>query len=341
MNPLISVIIDTYNYGEFVADAIQSALNQTLPRDRYEIIVIDDGSQDDTRERIARFLPEISYLYKQNGGQASAFNAGLALAKGEFVAFLDADDYWYPDKLATVLQEFAQSESVDVVYHTLRMVDTEGRELGDYPKSFAHTITGNPLESFLAGKSPFISATSGISCRLATLRKLLPIPEDFRICADGYLMMGMPFVARTFSTVEQPLGYYRMHGRNAWATSFLREEHTAESKQLHLDITNLQLLHVERLAERFGHRSLKIFADLKLQNVSDEVLIEKMSGTRLNAFRLLLRKQKFLANVRAPHRLFKFCSVSLQLLLPRQFFEKIRLAYTQTFFWTLVQRYVK
>ena len=104
--PTITALIDTYNYGTFIEEAIESVLAQGFPNGSLEILVVDDGSTDDTRERVARYGDKVKYMYKLNGGQASAFNFGIARANGEYVALLDADDYWLPTKLQKVMEAF-------------------------------------------------------------------------------------------------------------------------------------------------------------------------------------------------------------------------------------------
>src|SRR6266404_4268062 len=99
--PVISVVITTYNYGRFVEECVDSVLAQDYPSDRVEVIVVDDGSTDDTAERVKRYGTRIEYLRKANGGQASALNAGFAKARGEIISLLDADDYFLPGKLAS------------------------------------------------------------------------------------------------------------------------------------------------------------------------------------------------------------------------------------------------
>ena len=102
--PLVSVIIPTYNYGRFVTEAVESVLAQVLPDGQaytdYEIIVVDDGSTDDTRERLAPYLDRIRYIYQENRGLSAARNTGIKAARGNFIAFLDSDDLWLPEKLA-------------------------------------------------------------------------------------------------------------------------------------------------------------------------------------------------------------------------------------------------
>jgi glycosyltransferase involved in cell wall biosynthesis len=95
--PQISVVIPTYNYGRFVTSAVESALAQTYA-DR-EVIVVDDGSTDDTRQRLAPFLDRIRYIYQDNGGLSAARNTAIRAAAGAWIALLDADDVWHPRKL--------------------------------------------------------------------------------------------------------------------------------------------------------------------------------------------------------------------------------------------------
>src|SRR5215469_9815325 len=123
--PFVTVLIDTYNYGRFVTEAIESVLAQDYPPEKIEILVVDDGSTDDTKERIAKYGQRLQYLFKPNGGQASAFNFGIPRAGGEIVALLDADDYWFPSKIQRVVEEFGRHPDAGLVYHSFREFRTE------------------------------------------------------------------------------------------------------------------------------------------------------------------------------------------------------------------------
>jgi glycosyltransferase involved in cell wall biosynthesis len=96
-NPLVSAVIPTYNYGQFVAEAVESALAQTYSP--LEVVVVDDGSTDDTAERLQPYRGRIRYLYQENRGLSGARNAGIRAARGEYVALLDSDDAWKPEKI--------------------------------------------------------------------------------------------------------------------------------------------------------------------------------------------------------------------------------------------------
>jgi len=111
-NPLVTVIIPTFNREQRVGDAINSAIGQTYKN--VQIIVIDDGSTDNTSQLLGNF-PQVEYYYKPNGGQASARNAGLNYAKGSIVASLDSDDVWYPEYLEVCLSKL-ENDNLDFVF---------------------------------------------------------------------------------------------------------------------------------------------------------------------------------------------------------------------------------
>jgi glycosyltransferase involved in cell wall biosynthesis len=94
--PLVSVVIPTYNYARFVSEAVDSVLAQTYPS--LEVVVVDDGSTDDTREVLARYGDRIRYIYQPNAGLPAARNTGIKAARGEFIGLLDSDDVFHPRK---------------------------------------------------------------------------------------------------------------------------------------------------------------------------------------------------------------------------------------------------
>src|SRR5260370_12257334 len=98
-------------------EAVESALAQDFPAEQREILVVDDGSTDDTHERLRKYGEAIRYLRKPNGGQASAFNFGFEHARGEVIALLDADDVWLPAKLRRVHEEFARHPAAGNGFH--------------------------------------------------------------------------------------------------------------------------------------------------------------------------------------------------------------------------------
>ena len=128
----VSVIIPTYNRTEYVTQAIDSVLAQTYMD--YEIIVVDDGSTDKTREVLEPYMDKITYIYQENTGVSAARNTGIKAAKGEWIAFLDSDDEWLPGKLAVQIR--AVERHPQLVAH---MVNVNLTNYNDpYPNSFLH-----------------------------------------------------------------------------------------------------------------------------------------------------------------------------------------------------------
>jgi len=111
--PLLSVIMPAYNAARFIGDAIHSIQEQNYPR--LEVIVVDDGSTDATREVVANHQSGIRYIRQENQGPASARNTGLHLARGSLITFLDADDIWTPDALDLLTQPLHDNPEISVV----------------------------------------------------------------------------------------------------------------------------------------------------------------------------------------------------------------------------------
>jgi len=109
----VSVIIPAYNAGKLLGEALESVINQT--HKLYEIIIVDDGSTDNTAEVAKRFT-NVKYIFQKNQGTASAVNAGVAMAKGDLLAFLDADDLWFHNKIETQLAVMRENSEVDMIF---------------------------------------------------------------------------------------------------------------------------------------------------------------------------------------------------------------------------------
>ncbi|MCC7306770.1 MAG: glycosyltransferase family 2 protein, partial [Acidobacteria bacterium] len=123
----VSVIIPTYNYGRFLREAVDSALGQTVAP--HEVIVVDDGSTDDSAQILASYGDRISHVRQQNQGVGAARNKGAEVATGEFLAFLDADDYWALTKLEKQLAKFAEDPDIGLVHCGYQNVDSYGNLL--------------------------------------------------------------------------------------------------------------------------------------------------------------------------------------------------------------------
>ena len=126
---LVSVVIPTCNCGSFVREAVESVLRQTHVC--VEVIVIDDGSSDDTRDLLEPYSDRIQVIHQENRGSAAARNVGLEASVGEFIAFLDADDRWHPRKLEWQLRCFREFPHVDMVFSDFSAIDSEGKVVAE------------------------------------------------------------------------------------------------------------------------------------------------------------------------------------------------------------------
>ena len=215
---LVSIIINNFNYARFLGAAIDSALAQA--HRETEVIVVDDGSTDDSRDVIARYGRRVRAVLKENGGQASAFNAGFAVSRGEVVLFLDADDFLYPSAASRAAETFAQHTGVAKVHWPLDVVDALGQRTGATVP--AHALPAGDLRDVVlaAGPSSVPGApTSGNAWARRFLERVLPAPEAsnyYRLGGDEYLSNLAPLFGE-LRTVRDPQGAYRRHGDNRYA----------------------------------------------------------------------------------------------------------------------------
>ena len=280
--PFISVLITTYNYGRFVEESIESVLSQDYPAERREVVVVDDGSMDDTAERVKKYKGRIRYFRKANGGQASALNLGFAEARGEIVCLLDADDYFLPGKLARVAEAFGRDPALGMFYHPFLEFDTE---TGERRISRFLLVSGSPFENperFFGYGGP----GTCVSFRRKFLDRLLPIPEEIRMLADGYLGSLIIFVAPIMATTDC-LAVYRLHGGNC----FYGEETEMPKEQLE---KRMQLFRIKIRAMR--------------QWLAANGLTEGQQSVRtiLNSFGLYLDRGRFLLQPPGRVRYFRY-----------------------------------
>lgn len=215
--PLVSILINNYNYGRFLRDAIDSALNQTYRNT--EVIVVDDGSTDGSREIIASYGNRIVPVLKENGGQASAFNAGFAASRGELICYLDSDDTWFSTKVAMVVEEARSSPGAALIYHRLQPVSADLQPIGSVVPAgvFRGDISARVKSS---GGWWATAATSALCFNRSIIHRIGKVPEgDFRIGADAYLCWIAPFLGRVLG-MTNCLGLYRQHGTNNFSGTF-------------------------------------------------------------------------------------------------------------------------
>jgi glycosyltransferase involved in cell wall biosynthesis len=209
--PLASIVISSYNYGRFLPDAIESALGQTYANT--EVIVVDDGSTDHSCEVIAGYGERVRPVRKDNGGQASALNAGYLASRGEVVFFVDSDDLLLPTAVEKALPLFGDPR-VAKVHWSLWAVDDQGRNTGLVRNPVL--LEGDLRDAVIQG-GPYgylWPDTTGNAWARSFLEKVLPIPEEeFRTSPDLYLC-GLAPLFGTIGRIPEPQGCWRTHNQN-------------------------------------------------------------------------------------------------------------------------------
>lgn len=249
---LISVVLTTFNGATrgFLGDAIESVLVQT---DReFELLLVDDGSTDGTGALCSAYLDDdrVRYLRKENGGVASARNAGIEQARGPLICFLDDDDRWVPEKLGLQRQLFSSHvPTPGLIYTAIQVVDESGRPL--YVQS--HPARGD-LYQQLFYENP-VDATSSVMISRDAIRKVGTFREDIfagalQGCEDRELWSR---VAREFPivSIDKPLTHYRLHSEKLSARQSEMEE--SELAMLRIALAAAPSPIKDRSSDIYGH----------------------------------------------------------------------------------------
>jgi glycosyltransferase involved in cell wall biosynthesis len=323
----VSVLIDTYNHEAFIERAIASVLEQDMPMDDVEILVVDDGSTDRTPELVRRFEPRVRFLRKPNGGQASAFNFGFAQTQGKILATLDGDDWWAREKLRRVLETLEANPDVGIVGHGLYEQYADGRANGLILPGRPYRLDlTSPQNAELFRHLAAFFGTSRLTIRRSVLDRILPIPEDLTIEADEYIFTLAPAVGPAM-ILNEPLCFYGIHSGNLY--QFGKFDPVKVRRKMNvLDVLLRELP-----------------PKLRELGASDEIIATLFQGTRVEADRMRLsldggsplesfsvERAAFRANnqrVTWRYRLFRAFVLLQTLLLPPRIFYRLRRWYTE------------
>ena len=209
---MISVIIDNYNYAKYLPQAIESVLSQTYCD--FELIIVDDGSTDSSRDIIESYVKSdsrIKAIFKSNGGQASAFNVGVAASSGEVICFLDSDDYFATNKLEEIA--VAHGEGYEYIFSDNQSVDTQNVFCKDNIKRYSYDGQNLFLVYYLSKYPGNVTSTISISRRIA--QKIFPLPneDEWIIQADDAIVFQASMMGRA-KFLNKKLTYYRIHDAN-------------------------------------------------------------------------------------------------------------------------------
>ncbi|MCA8972468.1 MAG: glycosyltransferase [Planctomycetes bacterium] len=217
--PRVSVIVPAYNHERFIGKTIESVLAQTF--EEWELIVIDDGSSDNTAEIVRAFDdPRIHFESQGNIGAAPTINRGIGVARGEFVCVLNSDDVFAPSRMERLLREFADEPSLDAVFTHLEFIDDDGKLIRRYegPAELWRDMDCAPsfaesehlVLQLLAGN--FVCTTSNLFCRRTVFDRLPPF-KDLRYVHDHEFFLRLCYHLRV-RVVPEALVSYRIHAQN-------------------------------------------------------------------------------------------------------------------------------
>jgi teichuronic acid biosynthesis glycosyltransferase TuaG len=213
----VSIIMPAYNAGKYIADAIESVLNQTFTN--WELIIVDDESTDDTAEIVRRYQekwPSIIYRWQKNSKQGKTRNEAIRLSQGRYLAFMDADDLWVPDKLARQV-EMLTEQKADVVFGYAYLIDNGIKTLKRTGRGLGLYKDGTAVDFFLYHEALVISTV--IATREAIL-KVECFVEDVNIqyCEDWHIWLKLALQGFSFYTDSNVVSYYRVHSESAAKT---------------------------------------------------------------------------------------------------------------------------
>jgi glycosyltransferase involved in cell wall biosynthesis len=207
----VSVVIPTYNRARYLQEAIGSALAQTDPAE--EIIVVDDGSTDETASVLAAYGGNIRVINQVNAGVAAARNAGIAASKGDYIALLDSDDAWLPEKLAFQRQLAARWPEAVLIHTLCFTMDGDGRDRQDSREEYAPRLEEDALERLMGHCYP---TTSTYFLQAKALRDVGGFDSAFEqgggFAAEDWDLCLRLAERGPFASIGKPLARYRVHG---------------------------------------------------------------------------------------------------------------------------------
>jgi glycosyltransferase involved in cell wall biosynthesis len=312
-----SVLIDTYNHERFIEQAIVSVLEQDFSAAEREIIVVDDGSTDRTPKIVRTFEPRVRLLHKKNGGQASAFNAGIPECKGEIVAFLDGDDWWAPGKLRRIAEIFAAEPAVGFVGHGIIETFADRTERVHAPEKNERLRLDSLAAARVFRLRKSYLGTSRMALRTQLARKILPVPEALVIQADEYLFT-LAAAMSEIIILQEALTHYCIHGGNLFLSAGNKGKSLRQKQQVMAALAN-------SLRDVLPAKSVP--ADViqcvveAVQIEADQMRLMLDGGTPWETFRTESKLYEMLhADAPWTHRLFRAMTMFPALVLPPRWF---------------------
>lgn len=278
MQPLISIIIPTYNYAGFIKDAVESVLQQDYPKEKIEIIVVDDGSSDNTKDVLQEFINAgiVKYFYQDNEGKASATYKAIQQSNGKYIFNLDADDYFLEGKLKKTVEIFETDESIVHVATPAQIFEQETKKIKGnecLPKKILCVKSdGDKLLDYFYSNNILYGGGSTFSAKASVLKKInIPVAVDMYI--DEFLLLTVLKYGKSFF-IENPLSVWRVHTLNySGATKNNSDQKTKGLRLLESSAAVLDYLQ----QNNFDNRLIKIY---KLKHINRQIAYKESEHTK-------------------------------------------------------------
>jgi glycosyltransferase involved in cell wall biosynthesis len=215
--PLVSVIIPTFNYVNYILEAIDSVLSNSYPKELIEIIVVDDGSADNTKHVLQPYIDNghIKYFYQENKGKASATSFAIEKTKGKYIFNLDADDYFLTNKILHTINIFETNDSIVHVASPARIINEENQayEIEKIPADIiGKPVHGNWLLEYFYNSNILYGGGTTYAARTSIL-KTIKIPDAVDMYIDEFLILAILPLGKSYF-IKEPLSVWRVHGDN-------------------------------------------------------------------------------------------------------------------------------
>ena len=249
--PKVTVIIPTYNCAEYICHAVESVLSQTY-RD-FELVVVDDGSIDNTRDLLMQYGEKLRYIYHENKDMTAARNTGIKNSSSEYIGFLDSDDIWLPKKLERQVKLLDQAPEVGLVYCWNYYIDAEGKRCKFYNNTIGRSFeSGSRLFEKLIENNVVSGGGSTPVIRRACLEKSGLFDESIPYSGDWdlWLRISMDYI---IAVIPEPLICYRV----------LDESHKYHEKFVKYNVDKGIIQVIEKMGRLLARRRYKGYRELK------------------------------------------------------------------------------
>jgi glycosyltransferase involved in cell wall biosynthesis len=325
--PIVTAIVDTFNHARFIEQALASVLEQGFSATDLEVIVVDDGSTDLTIEQLQKFGGRVQILQKENGGQASAFNVAIPLAKGEIVAFLDGDDWWAKDKLSRVVNIFENHADIGVVGHGFYEVDDiTGHSIAVLPDSNRRLVLKTVEDGIKFRNSMSFLGTSRVAIRRQVLRSVGIVPNTLTVEADEFIST-MAVAISDAMLIQEPLTYYRLHAGNLYQFRDADAVKIQRKMSVLLDLS--AALRRELPREQLSDRTIDAVVEL-IDIEAKRIELSMVGGRPWETFQVERACMRLAyQTIGWKYAAFKTLVLALSLLLPPKTFYRLRNYYAQ------------